>query len=224
MPRALIVHYSRTGHTAQLAESVSDRLRLCGYEVDTEAIRVVRDWNKWLLPIPLLPLLPFLPIYLTSSRFRRIWHRMPHQPEQAIQPLVVPDVSAYDLVLIGTPKWLYISYPVARWLNVVRGLEGRNVAPFASFCGPPLKVFEMEMLFKPLEARLRERGAHVLDRMAISSNAHPYFFFGEMAALFRFISLKVFKRPLSDFTLEGEAGRAELQRFCDVLCTRAAMK
>ena len=218
MPRALIVHYSRSGHTARLAQVLADTLCQRGYDVDTEAIRVERDWNKWLLPLPLLPLLPFLPVYLLSERFRRTWHQIFHQPEQAIRPLAIPDVSAYDLLLLGTPKWLYVSYPVARWLSTVSGLDGRRVAPFATFCGPPLEVFELEMLFAPLADRLQARGATVVDRLAVSSNAHPYFFFGEMEGLFRFISRQAYKRPLVDFTLDGELGQAEVRRFCDAVC------
>jgi hypothetical protein len=217
-PRALIVHYSRTGHTARLAEVLAAEIRQRGYAVDTEAIRVERDWNKWLLPVPLLPLLPLLPVYLLSARFRRVWHRVYHQQEQAIRPLANADVSAYDLVLLGTPKWLYLSFPVARWLKTATGLQGRRVAPFATFCGPPLRVFEMEMLFDPLESRLRACGASVVDRLAVSSNFHPYFFFGEMERLFRLISRKVFRRPLVDFTLDGEVGKAEVKRFCDAVC------
>lgn len=220
MPRALIVHYSRSGHTARLAKALAAEIRQRGYDVDTEAIEVERDWNKWLLPIPLLPLLPLLPLYLTSTRFRRVWHRVYFQPQQAIRSLAIPDVSGYDVVLLGTPKWLYLSYPVARWLDTVRGLDGRQVAPFATFCGPPLKIFELEMLFDPLQARLHARGATVVDRLAVSSNDHPYFFFGEMAALFRFISRKAFKRPLADFTLDGELGQAAVQRFCDAVCSK----
>lgn len=218
MARVLIVHYSRTGHTARLAAVLAGELRRCGHEIATEAIQVKRDWNKWLLPLPLLPLLPFLPIYLISRRFRRVWHRVYFQPEQAIRPLAFPDVSAFDLVLLGTPKWLYLSFPVARWLKAVHGLQGRRVAPFATFCGPPLEVFELEMLFVPLESRLCAQGATVVDRLAVSSDYHAYFFFGEMERLFRFVSRRVFERPLADFTLDGAVGQIELRRFCDALC------
>lgn len=220
LPRVLIVHYSRSGHTARLAAVLAAELRRRGYDVDTEAIRVERDWNKWLLPIPLLPLLPFLPVYLMSARFRRVWHRFFYQPEQTIRPLAFPDVSAYDLVLVGTQKWLYLAFPVARWLKTATGLQGKRVAPFATFCGPPLKVFELQMLFDPLESRIRALGATVVDRLAISSNYHPYFFFGEMQVLFRFISRMAFKQPLVDFTLDGEVGKAEVKRFCDAVCPR----
>ena len=215
--RVLVVYYSRTGHTARLADALVNEIRQRGHDVATETIRVKRDWNKWLLPIPLLPLLPLLPVYLVSERFRRFWHGIYWQQEQAIWPLAMPDVSRFDLVLLGTPKWLYISYPVARWLSLVNGLDGKRVATFATFCGPPLKVFEIEMLFDPLEARLRSRGARVSERLALSSDYHPYFFFDEMRSLFRWISTKAFGRPLVDFTLDGEVGEAALRRFCDKL-------
>lgn len=217
--RILIVHYSRSGHTARLAEVLTGEFRVRGHQVATEAIQTERDWNKWLLPIPLLPLLPLLPVYLLSAAFRRFWHAVYFQPEQAIRPLAVTNLEDFDLVLLGTPKWLYLSYPVARWLKTAQGLNGKRVASFATFCGPPLKAFEIDMLFEPLEARFRARGANVAGRLAISSDYHPYFFFGEMRALFRWLSLRLFARPLRDFTLDGEVGRAEVQRFCDAVCT-----
>jgi len=53
-------------------------MRSCGHEVTNEAIRAECEWNKWLLPVPLLPLLPALPLYLASSRFRRKQPLPPH--------------------------------------------------------------------------------------------------------------------------------------------------
>lgn len=215
--RVLIVYYSRSGHTARLAQVLTEAMRTRGHAVTTEAIAVKREWNKWLLPVPLLPLLPFLPIYLVSASFRRLWHRLYFQPTQAIHALVNIDLAGFDLILLGTPKWLYISYPIARWLDRVRGLAGKRVASFATFCGPPSRVFEIAMLFEPLSARLRARGAVVVDYLAVSSDFHEYFFFNEMRSVFRFISRRVFHRPLSDFTLEGEVGKAEIDRFLSQL-------
>lgn len=215
MSRILVVHYSRSGHTARLAKALAEELNRRGHEVVAEAIRAEREWSKWLLPLPLLPLLPVLPLYLASGRFRRFWHRHYFQPRQAIRPLAIPDVSGFDLVLLGTPKWLYLSWPVARWLDTVSGLQGRRVAGFATFCGPPLEIFEIEMLFEPLEARLRSLGAIPAARLAISSDHHEYFFFNEMRGLFRWLSRKAFARPLSDFTLDGVVGQSEVRRFCD---------
>ena len=97
--RILIVHYSRSGHTARLADALARELAARGFEVAREEIRVVRDWNKWLLPLPLLPLLPFLPLYLLSGAFRRLWHRHFHQPEQAIRALEVGEIMTLQKAL-----------------------------------------------------------------------------------------------------------------------------
>jgi hypothetical protein len=215
--RILIAFHSRSGHTARLADALAREMTSRGHEVVREAIQPVRTWNQWLLVIPLLPLLPCLPLYLAWAPFRRFWHAVYFQPEQAIRPLEHADVSGFDLVLLGTPKWLYMSYPAARWLRTVKGLSGRRVAPFATFCGPPLRVFEVEMLFEPLDALIRRRGGEVAGRLHVSSAHHPFFWFGEMAHLFRWISRKAFQRPLADFTLDGEIGQAEVQRFCNAL-------
>ena len=213
--RILIAYHSRSGYTARLAGVLAAELMQRGHEVVQEVIRPVREWSKWLLPIPLLPLLPLLPLYLAWAPFRRWWHAIYFQPQQAIQPLAHADVSGFDLVLLGTPKWLYVSYPAARWLKTVQGLHGRRVAPFATFCGPPLKVFEVEMLFDPLDALLRKRGASVAGRLHVSSGYHPFFWFGEMEHLFRWLSRRIFHRPLHDFTLEGEVGREAVRWICD---------
>lgn len=217
MARVLVVHYSRSGHTARLAKVLAEAMRGRGHDIITETIRAEHEWSKWLLPIPLLPLLPVLPLYLASGRFRRFWHRHYFQPQQIIASLDYADVSGFDMILLGTPKWLYLSYPVARWLDTVSGIEGRRVACFTTFCGPPLRIFEIEMLFEPLEGRLHALGAMPSGRLAISSDHHEYFLFGEMRSLFRWLSHKQFGRPLADFTLDGAVGRQELGRFCNEL-------
>jgi hypothetical protein len=84
-----------------------------------------------------------LPLYLLSASFRRFWHRRLFQPEQAIRPLAIADVSGFDLVLLGTPKWLYLSYPVARWLATVCGFikmggEAVGVPDWAAGTGMPI--------------------------------------------------------------------------------------
>lgn len=215
--RILIPFHSRSGHTFRLATTLARELEARGHGVVLEEIRPVREWNHWLLALPLLPLLPFLPLYLAWPAFRRFWHGVYYQPEQALRPLAQVDISGFDLVLLGTPKWLYFSYPVARWLHTVQGLAGRRVALFATFCGPPLKVFEVEMLFEPLEAAIRRQGGLPAGRLYLSSNYHPFFWFGEMERLFRWLSLQAFQRPLTDFTLESAWGREQVRRFCDAL-------
>lgn len=213
--KILIPYYSRSGHTERLALKLAEELGSHGHEVVLEKIRAVRERSKWLLVPPLLPLLPWLPLYLSHAGFRQRWLNRYRQQEQDIKPLAHSDVSGFDLILLGGPKWLYIAFPVARYLNTVSGLDGKKVGAFATFCGPPLQVFELEMLFHPLRDRIEGRGAELFDTLAISSNHHPFFWFGEMEAIFRWISRVVFKRPLSEFTLHSEWGRGEVLRFCD---------
>jgi hypothetical protein len=215
MPRTLIAYHSRSGYTKQLAMTLAHELITRGHDVSIEFILPSKERNKWLLVPPLLPLLPFLPLYLIYAPFRRWWLARYRQAEQAIQPLKFPDVSAYDLILLGGPKWLYISYPVARYLNTVEGLSGKPVGCFATFCGPPLEIFEKEMLFSPLTDRITVKGATVTSTLAISSAYHPFFWSGELEWLFGWISQKAFKRPLITFTLGSEWGRGEIKRFCD---------
>lgn len=213
--KILIVYYSRSGHTARLAEALARELEARGALVKLEKIHVTHEWSKWILPIPLLPLLPFLPLYLVSAKFRRLWHHIYFQPSQSIQPLAYPDVSQFDQILLGTPKWLYIAYPVAKWLDKIAGIKGKPVYPFATFCGPPLKVFELEMLFAPLTNRLSALQATVPATLSISSNYHPYFVFGEMEYLFRWLSKRIFRRELQDFTLDGPVGQEEFRHFLE---------
>jgi len=217
MSRILIPYYSRSGHTRQLAIKLAEELAARGHEIVLENIQAVRERNKWRLVPPLLPLLPLLPLYLLHAPFRHWWLDHYHQPEQDIKPLIHHSVSGFDIIILGGPKWLYISYPVARYLNLVKGLDGKMVGVFATFCGPPLEIFELEMLFRPLEDRITAKGAAVVSTLAISSQHHPFFFFGEMEHLFEWISKKAFRRPLCEFSLASEWGRKEVIRFCDNL-------
>lgn len=41
-----------------------------------------------------------------------------------------------------------------------------------------------------------------------------------MELLLRFVSRMAFKRSLIDFTLDGEVGKIEVQRFCDAVCPK----
>ncbi len=213
--KILIPYYSRSGYTEQLALTLATELSARGHEIVMEKIIAVRERNKWMLTPPLLPLLPFLPVYLLNAPFRQWWLKNYRQQEQDIQPLTYPDVSRFDFILLGGPKWLYLSYPLARYLNTATGLQHKNIGAFATFCGPPLQVFELEMLFQPLKHRIHAKGATLHDTLAISSNYHPFFWFGELEFLFRWISKQAFKRPLSEFTLSSEWGQGEVKRFCD---------
>jgi hypothetical protein len=215
--RILIPYYSRSGHTEQLALALADTLRNRGHQVTLEKIRPQQKVSKWKLVPPLLSTLPVLPAYLWLTPFRRWWLQRYRQPQMAIAHPAFPDVSGFDCICLGGPKWLYIAYPLARYLQQVNGLEGRRIGAFATFCGPPLPVFELEMLFSPLQQRIAARGGSLRATLAISSGFHEFFFFNEMEYVFRLISRLVFRRPLASYALNSEWGQHEIAVFCDTL-------
>ncbi|HEY1044683.1 MAG TPA: hypothetical protein VGE60_12550 [Telluria sp.] len=215
--KILIACFSRTGHTARLAESLSRRLAARGHELSFESISPLEHPNRWRLVPPLWPAIPLLPLILWVAPFRNWWFKRYPQPEHELAPLAWPDASGFDSVCVGGPKWLYIAYPVARYLTAVEGLAGKPVASFATFCGPPLDVFEMQMLFTPIRHRVAARDARLASTLAVSSGFHEFFFFNEMEYLFRAISRLVFRRSLSDFAIGSAWADAEIERFCDEL-------
>ncbi|MCG2585955.1 hypothetical protein [Massilia sp. TS11] len=211
--RILLATFSRSGHTAALGDCLAARLRAAGHTVDCETIRPLTRPNKWRLVPPLLPALPVLPLILGWRAFRAWWLRHYHQPQQDIAPLAYPDASAYDRVLIGGPKWLYLAYPVARYLQQLQGLDGRTVGVFATFCGPPLEAFEKELLFVPYAQCLGARGARLASCLSVSSGYHEFFFLHEMEWLFRGLSRLCFGRPLSSFGADSPWAEQEIGRF-----------
>ena len=217
----LLAYFSRTGKTERLALHLAEELRSRGNQVAVEKIQVEQTPGKWRLALPLLSTLPVLPLYLCVPSFRRWWHKRYPQAEQAIHPLAYPDVSEFDAICVGGPKWLYISYPVARYLQQVQGIAGKKIGAFATFCGPPLPVFEMEMLFAPLQMRLEQRGASLGATLAISSQFHEFFFYREMEYVFRLASRLKFRQSLRNFALESCWGKEQVQQFCDAIGTSA---
>lgn len=216
--KILLAYYSRTGNTEELALRLAKEFAHRGHEVSLEKIETLQTRSKWRLALPLLSTLPVLPLYLWVAPFRRWWLRRYPQAQLPIRALKQPDVSGFDRICIGGPKWLYIAYPVARYLQQVTGLTGKRTGAFATFCGPPLPVFEMEMLLSPMQRLVQEKGAVVTAQLAVSSHFHEFFFFHEMEYVFRLASRLCFQRSLRSFTLDSAWGQAEVNRFCDRLC------
>jgi hypothetical protein len=207
----LLAYYSRTGHTERLAQRVAERLTSRGHTVVIDQIAVVKRQSRWNLLLRQVYQYPFVVLSVLSSPFRRWWLKHYLQPEDDIQPLAHPDVSDFDHVCIGGPKWCYISYPIARYLTQVEGLQKKTVSAFTTFGGPPLEVFEMELLFEPLRARLQERGATLVATLGLSSNYHELFLLG----FFRLVTRIVFRRSLESFTIDSEYGKENISEFCE---------
>jgi hypothetical protein len=212
--KILIAYYSRTGYTGMLAERIARELQLRHHTVVLERLELVKRKSKWNLLGRQVYQYPIVACTLLSVRFRRWWLARYPQPEDAIQPPAHPDVSHFDHVCIGGPKWCYISYPVARYLRQVKGLQGKRVSAFATFGGPPFEVFELELLFEPMRRRVEESGGTMVATLGLSSVYHEFFVLG----VFRRLTRIKFGRPLESFAIDSEYGKVKIAQFCDKIC------
>ena len=212
--KILITHYSRTGHTAILAERIARELQARSHTVVLDRLEVVERKSKWNLLLRQIYQYPMVACCLFAPRLRRWWLAHYPQPEDDIQAPAHPDVSEFDHVCIGGPKWCYISYPVARYLRQVKGLRGKDVSAFATFAGPPFEVFELELLFEPMRRRVEESGGVIVATLGLSSVYHELFVLGVWKRLTRV----KFGRPLESFSIDSEYGKVKIAQFCDKIC------
>jgi hypothetical protein len=211
--KILLAHFSRSGHTGEMAGLIAEELRARGHAVDMDEIRVTKRHSRLYMIMTLTPLAPTVLLSLILRPFRKWHYQWYKQIEFEIQQPAYPDVSAYDRICIGGPKWAYISYPIARYIKQVRGLKGKKVGKFASLCGPPLKIFELELLFNPMAIKLREVGAKLVSTLVLSSNFHELF----IHVVFKFISRIRYGCPLSAWGYNTPYGKASIKLFCDKL-------
>jgi len=209
--RVLIAYYSRTGYTETLAERIAEELKSRGHEIVLERIKVVKQKSRWNLLFRQIYQYPIVALCLLSSSFRRWWLEHYIQPEDDVQPLAYPDVSEFDRVCIGGPKWCFISYPVSRYLRLLQGLPNKKVSAFSTFGGPPFEVFEIELLFKPMNDRIQALGGTLIATLGLSSNYHELSILG----IFKLATRIVFKRSLESFTVDSEYGKEKIKEFCD---------
>lgn len=108
--KALVVYYSRSGHTKKVAEAIADMI-----SGDTEEII---DTKKRSGPLG----------YVRSGR-----ESMKEMLADIQEP--VKDPSEYDLVIVGTPVWaMKMSTPVRAYLSKVKS-RINNVAFFCTMGG-----------------------------------------------------------------------------------------
>ena len=105
--QVLVVYYSYSGNTRRAAENLASLLQGDLYEIK---------------PATSYPALPALAQLRSSAEEQFSW-----LPDLA-GPL--PDISGYQLVLIGGPGWRdKVARPLASWL-ALNDLSGKKVAPF----------------------------------------------------------------------------------------------
>lgn len=208
--------YSRTGHTGRLGEIIQSELEDRGHKVVLEVIKPVKELNRWYMALTkIFPRIgPGAIRSLFSPSFKEKWLKGYKQYEQDIHPIAQKDLSGYELVLIGGPKWGCISFPIARYLKEVTGLEGKKVGVFYTFAGPPLEVFEIELMEVPMKLRLEAAGAKMVASLGLSSAFHEYTI---VFPIFKYLSLKLFKQPIGAYTIDAEYGKENLEKFLEDL-------
>jgi len=207
----LIVCYSRTGFTEKMAKRIAQELKSRGHVVKMDRLKVVTNKSCWNLLFRQIYQYPLVGLSLLSHSFYHGWIKRYHQPEDEIQPHTYPDVSEFDHVCIGGPKWAYTSYPIARYLNQISGLTGKSVSAFSTFGGPPLKVFELGFIFTPMNRQIQRAGGKLVSSLGVSSNYHEL----HLIWIFRLFSRLVLRRPLKSFTIDSDYGKQKLTSFCD---------
>jgi hypothetical protein len=207
--KVLIAYYSRTGYTSALAQRIAEELKSRGHDVVFERIEVARRKSRWNLLFRQIYQYPLVALCLASSSFRRWWLKRYIQPEDDLQPLAYPDVSEFDHVCIGGPKWCYISYPIARYFRLLQGLQNKKVSAFSTFAGPPFEVFEIELIFTPMSDRIRALGGTIIATLGLSSFYHEL----GILPIFRRVTPRVFQRALESFTIDSEYGKEKIKEF-----------
>lgn len=108
--RVLVLYYSQTTNTEQVANEIASRLN-----ADIEAIIAVPPYD---------------------GDFQATIERCMQEREQGILPEVQPiaaNPADYDVIFLGYPVWFgTYAPPVAAWLNSV-DLRGKTIVPFCTF-------------------------------------------------------------------------------------------
>jgi len=207
--KMLLSYYSRIGYSRTLAAILQQELESRGHDVTVEVIKPTKISDNWLVLIghcmPGVPAMMFSCFIKHLKRYR--------QPEVDIEPLKYPDVSAFDRVIIGGPKWVHLAFPVARYIKQVKGLEGKAVGGFTTFCGPPFTNFEIYSYFHPFDTMVRSSGGEVIARLGLSSGYTDVRLLP--TAWFKMVSRIIFRKPLSDFYMDSEWSKEQINAFCN---------
>ncbi len=208
----LLAYYSRNGHTKEITEALKAELQSRGHNIQIEVIRPVNmPGGSWALLARCLPGVPYILFSCFVSPLKRYI-----QPEADIAQLQYPDVARFDRVIVGGPKWMHLSFPIARYLKQVEGLAGKKVAGYSSFCGSPAqKRFEIYAYFHPFNDLVRSAGGEVIAHLGISSVHTDILLLPTI--WFKAICRIRFKQSLASYGINSEWGKQQITHFCDLI-------
>lgn len=106
--RVLVVYYSLSGHTRDIAEKIAHKTNADIYEIQTAE------------KLPAAPMLYFA-----------VKKQLKNADYPAVSP-IMPDFKAYDTIFVGSPIWWYTAAtPVYAFLKQA-DFAGKNVVPFST--------------------------------------------------------------------------------------------
>ena len=93
--KIILAHFTRSGHTGEMADLIAEELRSRGHVVDTDEIKVTKKRNRFYMLMTVVPLVPAVLLSLILKSFRNWHYNWYKQQEFDIQPPAYPDVSAW---------------------------------------------------------------------------------------------------------------------------------
>ena len=109
MIKTLIVYYSYTGNTKQIAHQLADQLHADLAEIRTAA--------------------PY------TGSYDQVVDQGAEETRRGYEPLILPldkDPAGYDVILLGTPVWWYTFAPAVKTFLSQTDLTGKVVRPFVT--------------------------------------------------------------------------------------------
>jgi len=136
--RLLIAYFSYMGNTRRIAQALSERLRK---SYDVEIVEIVptrkRSYLHWLA-------YSFVPDSETEIE----------NPER--------ELSRYDVVLLGFPKWTFSCPPVNRYIRKLRSLSKPRFYLFMTYGG-----FDEQRFLNSMTGRLTKMGCNIVESLTI---------------------------------------------------------
>lgn len=150
--KILIAYYSRGGSTEKVAKAIQKKLERHGHSIDIEKIKPIKEHSfiGWL--------------------FIRIFYFFKSECE-IYSPKII-DVSEYDAVCIGSPNWARLSFPVAKYLQEIKGLKYKKVGFFATTAlWPTIEwyVFSAYLLYVTFSQTVEKKDGRIVGDILLSS-------------------------------------------------------
>ena len=136
--RLLIAYFSYMGNTRRIAQALSERLRK---SYDVEIVEIVpthkRSYLHWLA-----------------------YSFVPDSEAEIENPET--ELSRYDVVLLGFPKWTFSCPPVNRYIRKLRSLSKPRFYLFMTYGG-----FDEQRFLNSMTGRLTKMGCNIVESLTI---------------------------------------------------------